>query len=183
MMQIVRYYLNKHGIRVLKWMPYQGRIPSQKVVYEAYYDLHAVRIPLPVDRYSFYVCMHEIGHIVKGSRRMGYHMEYVAEQWALAKCRKYGYYTKQLEHGAKQYVYTNLIEDVVFRCLHPDHVKSVVVDWLECSEEKIRRDALRVGKKLLKRRYVVPWYPNWEGADHTEAYKALIKLSMHQLTY
>ncbi len=183
MMQIVRHYLNKHGIRVLKWMPYEGRIPSQKVVYEAMFDIDAVRIPVPVDRYSFYVCMHEIGHIVKGYRKMGYHMEYVAEQWALAKCRKYGYYTKQLEHGAKQYVYANLIEDVVFRCLHPDDVKDKVMDWLECGNDKVRRDALRVGNRLLRRRYIMPWYPNWKGTDHTEAYKALIKLSMHQLTY
>ena len=183
MMQIVLHYLNKHNIRVRKWMPYNGRKPGEKVVYEAFFETEQVTIPVPIDKYSFYVCMHEIGHIVKGYRRLGYHMEYVAEQWAIAKCKKHGYYTKQIEQGAKYYVYCNLIEDVVFRCLHPEDVKQEVMDWIGCDVERIRKDALRVGKKLLKKRIAVPSYFTNKTPANVEAYKVIIRMSMQQLTY
>lgn len=182
MMQIVRYYLNKHNIRVRKWMPYNGRKPSEKVVYEAFFDTEQVNIPVPVDKYSFYVCMHEIGHIVKGYRRAGYHMEYVAEQWAIAKCKKHGYYTKQIEQSARQYVYCNIIEDVVFRCFTPEEVRQEVTDWVGCDAERIRKDALRVCKKLMKKRVAVPWYFINKPPANAAAYKVMIELSMQQLT-
>jgi len=185
MMGIVRKYLNRHGITVRKWLPYNDRRSSfRNVVYEAYFDAHQVSIPIPIDRYSFYVCMHEIGHLVRGDRRYGYVMEYVAERWALDRCQKYGYFTKQTERFAKQYVYRALLEDVVFR-VHPiDKIRQDILDWIGCTAEQVRRDSIKLGKIMLTKRVPRPEvlvFNEKDIVDAPSAYKALIGISLEQL--
>lgn len=185
MLGIVRKYLNRHGITVRKWMPYNDRRSSfRNVVYEAYFDAHQVSIPIPIDRYSFYVCMHEIGHLVRGDRRYGYVMEYVAERWALDKCKKYGYFTKQTERGAKQYVYRALLEDVIFR-VHPIHkIRQDILDWIGCTTKQVRRDSIKLGKLMIVKRNPRPEvlvFNENDVVDTVSAYKALIDISLEQL--
>ena len=185
MLSIVRKYLNRYGITVRKWMPYNDRRSSfRNVVYQAYFDAHQVSIPVPIDRYSFYVCMHEIGHLVCGDRMHGYNMEYVAEQWALRKCIQYGYYTKAIEHGAKKYVYQAMLEDIVFRVMKIQRIRADVVDWIGASTPKIRRDAIKYARKILKRRIPKPSVVALYSGDvvNTEtAFRALVNVSLNQL--
>jgi len=186
MMGIVRKYLNRYGITVRKWLPYTDLISSQRdVVYEAYFDAHQVSIPIPIDRYSFYVCMHEIGHLVCGDRRFGYVMEYVAERWALKKCEKYGYYTKQTERLAKQYVYYTLLEDTVFR-VHPiDKIRQDILEWIGRTPKQVHRDSIKLGNKLLAQKSPRPWLLAFDErliANPTSAYKAMLTISLNELT-
>lgn len=186
MLDIVRKYLDRHGISVRKWMPYNDRRSSfRNVVYEAYFDAHQVSIPIPIDRYSFYVCMHEIGHLVRGDRKYGYVMEYVAEQWALDRCIKYGYFTKEIESKAKRYVYHAMLEDIVFRLLDPDKVREDILHWTGYSRKKLRSDAVRLAKRCLKKRTPQPEIVRLNDTDIVNAaaaYKALVRISLDQLT-
>ena len=184
MMTIVRDHLDYHMIRVRKWLPYNGRRTSRDVVYEAFMDLHQVSIPIPTDRYSFYVCMHEIGHLVKGERNFGYMQEYVAEQYAIAKCIKHGYLTKEIEESAKRYVYEHLIQDCVIRVLPIDKVSKVVLNWTGRTEEQLRRRSLRLAKLLYKHSDEVPEALERLAAKRlsVSAYKALLELTIKQLT-
>lgn len=185
MMEIVRKYLNRHGITVRKWMPYNDRRSSfRDVVYEAYFDAHQVSIPIPIDRYSFYVCMHEIGHLVRGDRRYGYVMEYVAERWALDKCVQYGYFTKENEKKAKQYVYQAMLEDIVFRVLAVDKVREDILTWTGYTRKRLQSDAVRLANRLLTKRTPKPEVVVFNETDVVNAaaaYKALIKISLEQL--
>jgi len=184
MMAIVRDHLDYYMIRVRKWLPYNGRRTSRDVVYEAFMDLHQVSIPIPTDRYSFYVCMHEIGHLVKGERNFGYMQEYVAEQYAIAKCIKHGYLTKEIEESAKRYVYEHLIQDCVIRVLPIDKVSKVVLNWTGRTEEQLRRRSLRLAKLLYKHSDEVPEALERLAAKRlsVSAYKALLELTIKQLT-
>lgn len=186
MLDIVRKYLDRHGITVRKWMPYNDRRSSfRNVVYEAYFDAHQVSIPIPIDRYSFYVCMHEIGHLVRGDRMYGYVMEYVAERWAIDKCIKYGYYTKEIEKKAKQYVYQAMLEDIVFRVLDPDKVREDILDWTGYSRKRLRSDSVKFAKRCLLKRTPQPEvvrFNNTDVVNAAAAYKALVKISLEQLT-
>ncbi len=183
MLSIVRNYLNKYGIRVRKWMPYRGKRTSRDVVYEAFYDDHSVNIPVPVDRYSFYVCMHEIGHLVKGDRIYGYTQEYVAEQYAIAKLIKYGYYTKEIEESARRYVYEHLIQDLVIRNLNPSKVSTKVIEWTGRTKEQARKRALRLAKLLHKHSDNVPNALQRLSTQPLSAkvYKSILELSINQL--
>jgi len=183
MIGIVREHLDYHMIGVRKWMPYRGRRSSRDVVYEAFIDVEQVSIPIPVDRYSFYVCMHEIGHIVKGERSYGYQQEYVAEQYAIAKCMKYGYLTKEIEESAKRYVYEHLVQDLVLRNLPMERVSDVVVTWTGRTKEQARRRALRLAKMLYKQSDSVPEALQRLSAQrlNVDVYKSILQVSIKQL--
>ena len=184
MLDIVRDHLDYHMIKVRKWLPYNGRRTSRDVVYEAFIDVNQVSIPIPTDRYSFYVCMHEIGHIVKGERNYAYMQEYVAEQYAIAKCIKHGYYTKEIGESAKRYVYEHMVQDCVIRVLPIDSISKAALSWTGRTEEQLRRRALRLAKLLYKHSDEVP---DALGRLATRklslsAYKALLELTIKQLT-
>ena len=183
MMSIVREHLDYHMIGVRKWMPYRGRRSSRDVVYEAFIDVEQVSIPIPVDRYSFYVCMHEIGHVVKGDRSYGYQQEYVAEQYAIAKCIRYGYLTKEIEESAKRYVYEHLVQDLVLRNLPLERVSDVVVQWTGRTKEQARKRALRLAKLLHKQSDVVPEALQRLSTKrlNVDVYKSILQLSIKQL--
>ena len=186
MLSIVRKYLDRYGITVRKWMPYNDRRSSfRNVVYEAYFDAHQVSIPIPIDRYSFYVCMHEIGHLVCGDRMHGYNMEYVAEQWALRKCKQYGCYTKEIEKRAKDYVYQALLEDIVFRIMPMSKIRPDVLTWIGVDDAKVHRDAVKYARKLLERRMPKPNVIAFHRDDVVKkisAFKALVRISLDILT-
>ena len=183
MLSIVRSYLAKYGIRVRKWMPYRGKRSSRDVVYEAFFDDHSVAIPVPVDRYSFYICMHEIGHLVKGDRNYGYTQEYVAEQYAIAKLIKYGYYTKEIEDSARRYVYEHLIQDLVIRNLRLEKVSKKVIDWTGRSIEQARKRGYRLAKLLYKHSDTVPDSLQRLSTRRLDVkvYKAILQTSIKQL--
>ena len=183
MLSIVRSYLAKYGIRVRKWMPYRGKRSSRDVVYEAFFDDHSVAIPVPVDRYSFYICMHEIGHLVKGDRNYGYTQEYVAEQYAIAKLIKYGYYTKEIEDSARRYVYEHLIQDLVIRNLRLEKVSKKVIDWTGRDIEQARKRGYRLAKLLYKHSDTVPDSLQRLSTRRLDVkvYKAILQTSIKQL--
>jgi len=187
MLDIVRKYLDRHGITVRKWMPYNDRRSSfRNVVYEAYFDAHQVSIPIPIDRYSFYVCMHEIGHLVRGDRTYGYVMEYVAERWALDRCSKHGYFTKEIEKKAKQYVYQAALEDIVFRVLDPGKVRDDILTWTGYSRKRLRSDSIKLAKRCLRERTPQPQIVRLHDTDIVAvaaAYKALVKISLNHLLH
>lgn len=184
MLNIVRDHLDYHMIRVRKWLPYNGRRTSRDVVYEAFIDHGQVSIPVPTDRYSFYVCMHEIGHIVKGERNFAYMQEYVAEQYAIAKCMKHGYLTKEIEDSAKRYVFEHMVQDCVVRVLPIDSFSKVVLKWTGRTEEQLRRRSLQLAKRLYKDSDEVPNALESLAAKKLSlsAYKALLEITIKQLT-
>jgi 2-methylcitrate dehydratase PrpD len=112
-------------------------------------------------------------------------MEYVAERWALEKCQKYGYFTKQTERFAKQYVYRALLEDVVFR-MHPiEKIRQDILDWMGCTAKQVRRDSIKLGKIMLTKRVPRPEvlvFNEKDIVDAPAAYKALVSISVDYLT-
>ena len=184
MLNVVRDHLDYHMIRVRKWLPYNGRRTSRDVVYEAFIDHGQVNIPVPTDRYSFYVCMHEIGHIVKGERNFAYMQEYVAEQYAIAKCMKHGYLTKEIEDSAKRYVFEHMVQACVVRVLPIDSFSKAALKWTGSTEEQLRRRSLQLAKRLYKDSDEVPAALERLAAKKLSlsAYKALLEITIKQLT-
>ena len=183
MLDIVRDHLDYHMIKVRKWLPYNGRRTSRDVVYEAFIDVNQVSIPIPTDRYSFYVCMHEIGHIVKGERDYAYMQEYVAEQYAIAKCIKHGYYTKEIGESAKRYVYEHMVQDCVIRVLPIDRISKAALSWTGRTEEQLRRRSLQLAKRLYKDSDEVPEALQRLSTKRLNAkvYKLILETSIKQL--
>jgi len=183
MLDIVRDHLDYHMIKVRKWLPYNGRRTSRDVVYEAFIDAYQVSIPIPTDRYSFYVCMHEIGHIVKGERDYAYMQEYVAEQYAIAKCIKHGYYTKEIGESAKRYVYEHMVQDCVIRVLPIDRISKAALSWTGRTEEQLRRRSLQLAKRLYKDSDEVPEALQRLSTKRLNAkvYKLILETSIKQL--
>ena len=144
-MMLVRKYLDWYGIRVGQWYPHyldkNGKVAN--ITYQACFDTHRVFIPLPVDDYALYVCLHEIGHLVTGEARYAYLQEYKAEKWAMMKLKQHGYYKKNFEREARQYVVNIMYEDILFRGLQPSKVHKRIMEWIGRSEDSIRRGAIR----------------------------------------
>lgn len=152
---IVRYYLNKHGIRVKEWYPHYSANdnhpdPNKRcVTYWADFHNHAVCIPVPVDDYSFYLAMHEIGHIVKGDGYWSHKIEYTAEQWALAKCIKYKMYSKKFETEAKRYVRYHIYNDVAFHGYPTKNISNRILKWLNLTPSKIAHSAAKYVRNIM----------------------------------
>jgi hypothetical protein len=136
---IVRYYLNKHGIRVKEWYPHYSANdnhpdPNKRcVTYWADFHNHAVCIPVPVDDYSFYLAMHEIGHIVKGDGYWSHKIEYTAEQWALAK----------------RYVRYHIYNDVAFHGYPTKNISNRILKWLNLTPSKIAHSAAKYVRNIM----------------------------------
>ena len=145
--------LKLHSIRVHKW----GKFDWDETYY-AYFDSRRVYIPIPECTTSLFIALHEIGHIVKGERVYGYLAEYQAEQWALQRARiKYKIISKTYEDSARRYVYEHLLEDVVYRLLPIKKIQKKVIKWIGVTPEKIRKDALKLCRRLSKElQYEIP---------------------------
>ena len=72
---ILKYYLDKYNIEVLKW--------SVSSCGRAYWNKNAVKIPRPTDIDRFGVCMHEIKHIIDGNIKPRYVSEFRCDKFAL----------------------------------------------------------------------------------------------------
>lgn len=154
-LEIVRYYLNEHGIRVKEWYPHYNANDNDPdpfkryVTYWADFHNHAVCIPVPVDDYSFYLAMHEIGHIVKGDGYWSHKIEYTAEQWALAKCIKYGYYHKAFEREAINYVLYHMCNDILLYGYNADKVSKRMLEWVKMTPRKLRNRAVKYAQNIV----------------------------------
>lgn len=163
-LQIVRSYLSKHGIKVKEWYPHYTSKddhpdPSQRyITYFANIESNSVCIPVPVDDYSFYLAMHEIGHIVKGEGYWSHKMEYYAEQWALAKCIKYGYYSEKFEAEAKEYVLCHMCNDVLLYGYDAEKVSKRMLEWVKMTPKKLRNRAVKYAKNIVEMEEEAPLF-------------------------
>lgn len=143
---IVKPLLTQHNIKVRKWSEYKS-----DDVYWADFDQRCVSVPIPNCSWSLYVCLHEIGHIVKGSRMHSYLEEYHAEKYALdqiveLKLRGFA----QMAKSGKNYVLTNILQDIVFYGLNPNAVRPEVRKWLGVTPRRLKTLALRRCTLILK---------------------------------
>lgn len=145
---IVKKYLDHYGIRVARWMPYDT--PDAQVQYLADMDEYRVWIPFPVDAFSFYICMHEVGHCVKGHRRYAYLQEIAAEQYSIRKCKQHGLYDPAFLKEAQTYVRTAAAEDIVFRGLDPAKINKVHLRWLKRNPAGLYKDAMKLSRSFRK---------------------------------
>jgi len=103
MKQIVENELSQHKITVKEW--------SKSSCGRAWKS--TIKIPVPIDFDTLGVCFHEIGHIVLQhwiKEKPRYVEEYEAEQYAIQKLRKYGFYNKQYEYRAIAYVLSKIAQ-------------------------------------------------------------------------
>mgnify|MGYP003648505606 CR=1 FL=1 len=154
---IVRPLLDRYGIKVRKWMDY-----DTDTVYWADFDSHTVVLPIPDCDWSLYICLHEIGHLVKGSRSYTYLHEYHAEQYALSKLEKLEVKgLSAMTKSGKKYVMHNVLQDMIFYDLNPNSVRREVRAWLGVTPKRLRTLALRrctmIMKKLLTDHSAVPF--------------------------
>ena len=144
---IVKKYLDRYGITVAKWMPYNN---GDHVEYLADMDQYRVWIPFPVDDFSFYICMHEIGHIVTGHRSYAYLQEVAAEQYAIRKSKQYKMHDKSFDREAREYVRVTMAEDVLFRGLDPKRINRDTLRWVGRNPIGVRNDAIKMARKFRK---------------------------------
>lgn len=172
---IVRPLLDKHGIRVRKWMKYD---PAD--TYWADFEKHWTIIPIPDCSWSLYICLHEIGHLVKGSRSYSYLQEYHAEKYAHDRLKDLGVkgYHTMVKHG-KKYVLWNAVQDIILYDLNPNAIRKEVRAWLGVTPRRLKSLALKHCTLLLKdfnlAESILP------SVDVTEADKPRIKKRKQQL--
>lgn len=144
---IVRRLLDRYGIRVRKWEVYD---PTH--VYWADFDAHSALLPIPDCGWSLYICLHEIGHLVKGSRMHSYLQEYHAEKYALSQIEKMELrgFASMVKNG-KRYVMQNILHDMIFNGLSPNSVRKEVRAWLGVTPKRLRTLALRRCTMIMKR--------------------------------
>lgn len=143
---IVKSLLDRYGIRVKKWDEY-----CDTTTYWADFDQHAIQIPIPDCDWSLYICLHEIGHIVKGDRKHSYLQEYHAEKFALNLAEKYKLRRyKSMVKNSKHYVLLYIIQDIIFNDLDPNAVRKEVRAWLGVTPKNLKRMALLHCTKILK---------------------------------
>jgi len=143
---LVRPLLNQHGIRVKKWSVY-----DQSHIYWADFDTRTVVLPIPNCPWSLYVCLHEIGHIVRGSRMHNYLQEYHAEQYALSMIEDLNLrgFAAMIKSG-KKYVLNNALQDIIFYGLNPNAVRPEVRKWLGVTPRRLKTLALRRCTLIIK---------------------------------
>lgn len=143
---IVKPLLDYHDIRVRQWSVY-----DHDKVYWADFDQQLVTLPIPDCNWSLYICLHEIGHIVKGSRVHCYLQEYHAEVYALDQIKKLNLrgFNSMVKNG-KKYVLQNVLQDIIFYGLNPNAVRKEVRAWLGITPKRLRTLALRRCTLILR---------------------------------
>lgn len=143
---IIKPLLKQHNIKVKKWTVY-----SDTDIYWADFELRSVTLPIPNCDWSLYVCLHEIGHIVRGSRVHNYLQEYHAEQYALEMLERLNLrgFASMVKSGRK-YVLNNILQDIVFYGLNPNAVRPEVRKWLGTTPRRLKSLALRRCTLILK---------------------------------
>jgi hypothetical protein len=143
---IVKPLLDRYGIRVRKWNVYDAN-----QVYWADFDAHSALLPIPDCDWSLYICLHEIGHLVKGSRMHSYLQEYHAEKYALSKIEELQLrgFASMMKNG-KKYVLQNVLQDMIFHNLNPNSVRKEVRAWLGITPKRLRTLALRRCTMIMK---------------------------------
>jgi hypothetical protein len=142
--------LKKYNVRVHRW----GEFIDDEIFY-AYFDSRRVYIPIPECDYSFTLALHEIGHILLGNNKYGHIAEYNAEIWCLELAKeKYNIYDEEYELTAKEYVYEEILKDIIYQCLPPTKINPQILKWLETNPKTIKSDAqdfyLKVKDELRK---------------------------------
>ena len=133
----VKDELKKNRIRVQRW----GKFSPHEIYY-AYFQSRRVYIPIPECDFSFMVSLHEIGHIVSGDSFYGHIAEYNAERWAIHRAKvKYGIINESFEESGKDYIYEQLIEDIIFRSFDYKKLDPNIKRWLKIPQKTILRDA------------------------------------------
>lgn len=143
---IVKPLLEQYNIKVRKWSVYK-----ETDVYWADFDLRCVTLPIPNCPWSLYVCVHEIGHIVRGSRVHNYLQEYHAEMYALETLEGLnlrGF--ASMQKSGKKYVLSNVLQDIVFYGLNPNSVRPEVRKWLGITPRRLKSLALKQCTLILK---------------------------------
>lgn len=144
----IRKLLDRHNIVVKKWVKFEKDTGQ---VFHTDIEERRVLLPIPVCSESAYICLHEIGHVVKGDRKYVYLSEYHAEQYAMkwGEKMKLPQLAKHIKYAHK-YVLDNLMEDVLFRQLDPNAVRREVRAWLGMSPTLIKKKALRRATRILR---------------------------------
>ena len=124
----IRMLLKRYNIRVLKWIHWGNRGATGY----AYLGERKVIIPIPKTLKSFYIALHEIGHIVRRfTSGDEYYLEYLAETWAFNHMEQWGYDIPiKYRWQAKAYVFKYLIKDWKSGKINRSNVKKEVVKWL-----------------------------------------------------
>lgn len=111
--RIVRKLLDQRSIRVKKWFDWR-RPTDTAYAWLTEDDQPMVVLPYPKTLTTFYICLHEIGHIARPSsisHQHDYIAEYMAETWALDYCKnKLGINPEREERHAKAYVLHKLLK-------------------------------------------------------------------------
>lgn len=131
----VKEQLDLTKVRVRKWVEWN----PDSDAYEAFFDGRSVIVPIPVDEWSFLVCLHEIGHISSGDRTYSYLREYNAEKWAMKRAKEaYGIENLDYELDGKWYVTSHLLQDLFYTELTIKKVKPYVLEWLGHTETSLQ---------------------------------------------
>lgn len=85
---IIKHILKVTGITA-RWS-IKGELHDGQLCWWADIDNQEVVIPEPITTYKFMVCLHEIGHVIQGSRKLYHMQELVAEEWALNTAKRFG---------------------------------------------------------------------------------------------
>jgi hypothetical protein len=136
--------LKENKIRVHKWGEF-----NDNEIYYAYFESRRVYIPRPVCDYSMLIGLHEIGHLVRGNHIYGCIAEYEAEIWAINTAyKKYNIRNKEYELTGKDYIYNNLLEDIVFRLLPIEKIPKKIIKWVNKTPNIIKKDIITYYKEI-----------------------------------
>lgn len=125
--KIILDYLRAHDIKVLKWT----NIDYTEGIWEADIMYKEVIIPNPNTELEFLICLHEIGHCVRGDSKLSHIREYYAERYAIDEADKHGILNTEYIEQAKQYIHNCIAYDIQEGLISSiEEVDKDILNWI-----------------------------------------------------
>lgn len=108
---IIKELCAKYDIQP-KWSDKGAYSPSTGPYWWADPEDRVILIPNPKTAYRFLICLHEIGHVLRGFRNTAYMEEFVAEEWAIKTASKFGVKSTKYEKAAAHLLLAYIKSDI-----------------------------------------------------------------------
>lgn len=108
---IIKELCKKYDIRP-RWNDSGAYDPKVGPYWWADPEDRVILIPNPKTSYQFLICLHEIGHVLRGFRNTCYMEEFVAEEWAIREAAKHGVSSPKYEKTAAHLLLAYIKHDI-----------------------------------------------------------------------
>jgi len=127
---IVKELCKKYDISI-RWNDFGDQRKDGLIYWWADPERRVILVPNPKTAYRFLICLHEIGHIVRGVPNLYYMAEYIAEEWAIKEAAKYGVRSTKYEKKAADLLIAYINHDINNGRTSKKRISKKVKKWIK----------------------------------------------------